>query len=171
MRGLLAVLAVLLLWGLATNLNGPSTRIESAVKGSKTLDSLVTEAKGNLGISGDGEAKTSGCQRPKVAVIRFSRSKYPNIVSHIESSWAQGYAKVRRINRIGTSTRRDKLLEGIPTRPGYDRDEAPAAVLRSTVKASVRYVPSSENRSAGSSLGHQIGKLCDGVRVRYTFTP
>ena len=37
---------------------------------------------------------------------------------------------------------RDQLLQGIPTKPGYDRDEAPAAVLRRKVKADVRYVPS-----------------------------
>lgn len=118
-----------------------------------------------------GTARTTGCVRNDRAVrVKFSRSKYPNIVAHIEHSWALGYPHVLKINRIGTSTRRDKLLQNIPTRPGMDRDEAPAAVLRNTVKADVTYVPSHENRSAGSSLGAQIGKYCDGMRVVYRFT-
>ena len=119
-----------------------------------------------------GEAKTTGCKRPaKPVAVTFSRARYPNIVRHIELSWKRGYPRVLRINRAGADGRRDQLLEGIPTRPGYDRDEAPAAVLRATVRASVRYVPSSENRSAGSRLGSKIGPYCDGVRVRYRFTP
>ncbi|HEX8156957.1 MAG TPA: hypothetical protein VF526_06180 [Solirubrobacteraceae bacterium] len=35
--------------------------------------------------------------------------------------------------------------------------------------ADVMYVPSSENRSHGSSLGSKLRRLCDGTRFRYVF--
>jgi hypothetical protein len=120
--------------------------------------------------AGSGASKTQGCRRPTRPVkIVYSRREYPNITRHIEDSIAKGYPRVLRINRIGTSERRDKLLAGIPTRPGMDRDEYPPAVgRRSPTHASVAYVPSAENRSAGSVLGSRLGRYCD--RVRFTFT-
>jgi hypothetical protein len=112
------------------------------------------------------------CRRPDRDLrITFSKGDYPNIISHIKYSWRAGYPKRLVIWRKGADQRRDQLLQGIPTKPGYDRDEAPAAVLRKKVQADVRYVPSSENRSAGSSLGRQISGYCNGVQVRYRFTP
>jgi len=118
---------------------------------------------------GDGEAKTTNCSR-RPAVVTFSRLRYPNIVRHIEDSWAKGYPRTLTIHRAGASDRRDRLLANIPTRDGFDRDESPAAALRARVKADVRYVPSGENQAAGSSLGGQIGPYCDGTRVTYRFT-
>jgi hypothetical protein len=35
--------------------------------------------------------------------------------------------------------------------------------------ADVMYVPSSENRSHGSSLGAKLRRLCNGVHFRYVF--
>ena len=119
-----------------------------------------------------GQAKTTDCERPKQpVVVELSKSKYPNIVAHIRESWREGYPKVLKINREGADERRDALLADVPTKDGYDRDEAPAAVLRDEVDASVKYIPSSENRSAGSSLGSQIAPYCDGTKVRYRFVP
>jgi hypothetical protein len=72
-------------------------------------------------------------------------------------------------------------LRDLPTRDGYDRDEYPPAVGRGVGpglergrnprgwKADVRYVPSSENRSHGASLGAHLEKFCDGTRFRYAF--
>ena len=134
-------------------------------------DGRVCETLGSSADRRGGTSRTTGCKRPEKPIrVTFSRSKYPNIVAHIKESWREGFPRVLRINRDGTDDRRDALLEGVPTRRGYDRDEAPAAVLRSTVRASVRYVPSSENRSAGSSLGSQLAPYCDGTRVRYRCT-
>jgi hypothetical protein len=134
-------------------------------------------ARGGAGGSsggGDSGQKPSRpqCRRPNHDVrITFSKGDYPNIIRHIEYSFRVGYPKRLVIWRKGADQRRDQLLEGIPTKPGYDRDEAPAAVLRKKVKADVRYVPSGENRSAGSSLGRQLSGFCNGVHVRYRFTP
>ena len=110
------------------------------------------------------------CHRPNHVVrIVFSKSDYPHIIRHIKKSWRVGYRKVLRINRPGADKRRDKALAGIPTKPGFDRDEAPAAVQRKRWRTDVAYVPSSENRSAGASLGYQISPSCNGVRVKYRF--
>jgi len=85
------------------------------------------------------------------------------------------------LNRRGADARRDRLLENYPTRDGYDRDEYPAAVGRGKGrglergrnprgwKADVRYVPSSENRSHGASLGAKLRDFCNGTRFRYVF--
>ena len=89
------------------------------------------------------------------------------------------------VNRKGADKRRDRLLALIPTKPGFDRDEYPEAVGRGKANGSsiglvlgvdpigwladVRYVPSSENRSHGSSLGAKLKKLCNGTRFRYVF--
>jgi hypothetical protein len=89
------------------------------------------------------------------------------------------------LNRMGADERRDRLLDGFPTRPGFDRDEYPAAVGRGKPNgdkrglvrginpvgwmAHVAYVPSRENRSHGSSLGAKLRGFCNGTRFEYVF--
>ena len=128
----------------------------------------------------------AGCKRPrKVARIVFSRARYPNIRRHMIRAVARGWPKVMVVNRRGADARRDRLLRGRPTRRGFDRDEYPAAVGRGRPngqskglvrgrnprgwRADVAYVPSSENRSHGSSLGAKLGRYCNGTRFRYVF--
>lgn len=123
-----------------------------------------------LSKSGSGTAKTSGCKRPsKVVDISFSKTKYPNIFAHTERAIQKGEPKVLILNRRGAEERRKQLLAGIPTKPGFDRDEYAPAVGRDTWKADVEYVPSSENRSHGSSMGIKLRQYCDGTRFRYLF--
>ena len=131
-----------------------------------------TSTGGGSGSGGGQKPSQPHCRRPGRDVrITFSKSSYPNIIRHIKYTWRVGYPKRLVIWRRGADQRRDQLLQGIPTKPGYDRDEAPAAALRKSVQADVRYVPSGENRSAGASLGSQISGYCNGVHVRYRFTP
>lgn len=115
----------------------------------------------------------------------FSRAKYPNIRRHFLAAVKRGWPRVMVLNRKGAEDRRDRLLEDVPTRPGFDRDEYPAAVgrgkpngdLRGLVRgtnpvgwmADVAYVPSRENRSHGSSLGAKLRGFCDGTRFEYAF--
>ena len=85
------------------------------------------------------------------------------------------------LNRPGADARRDRLLAASRPAPGYDRDEYPPAVGRGRGKgltrgsdprgwkADVAYVPSSENRSHGSTLGIKLRRFCDGTRFRYVF--
>ena len=128
----------------------------------------------------------SSCTRPStVQKLLFSSAKYPNIKAHTLAAIAKGWPRVMVLNRKGTDARRDRLLDLIPTKAGFDRDEYPAAVGRGKPNgrqrglvrginpigwlADVQYVPSSENRSHGSSLGAKLRRFCDGTRFRYVF--
>jgi hypothetical protein len=127
-----------------------------------------------------------GCKRPKsVKILSFSKAKYPNIRAHYLRAVAKGWPRIMVVNRKGADARRDRLLEDIPTKAGFDRDEYPAAVGRGRSSglskaltrgitpigwmADVEYVPSGENRSHGSSLGAKLRRLCNGARFRYAF--
>jgi hypothetical protein len=120
--------------------------------------------------SATGATSTSGgadeCVKPDgVQRLVFSRSNYPNIRRHFHGALRRGWPRRLVLNRRGADARRDRLLENIPTREGFDRDEYPPAVGRGKGpglergrhprgwKADVRYLPSSENRSHGASLG------------------
>jgi len=64
----------------------------------------------------------------------------------------------------GPANRRESL-RGIPTRPGYDRDEYPPAMTDEGGRgASVRYIASSENRSAGGVMKGQLRPYCNEQR-------
>jgi hypothetical protein len=122
------------------------------------------------------------CSKPStVQSIMFSKQKYPNIRKHALAAIRAGWPAVLVVNRPGAGARRDRLLEDVPTRDGFDRDEYPPAVGRGRGKGLVRgshprgwmgdvaYVPSAENRSHGSSLGAKLRRFCDGTRFRYVF--
>ena len=125
---------------------------------------------------------TASCTKPsRVQPISFSRTKYPNIRRHFRGAVRRGRPRTLILNRGGADARRDRLLGGFPTREGFDRDEYPPTVGRGRGKglvrgsnprgwkADVRYVPSSENRSHGSTLGIKLRRFCDGTKFRYVF--
>jgi hypothetical protein len=68
-----------------------------------------------------------------------------------------------------------------PGRGGFSRQPHPvhrgpargrasnAAETHAAGRADVEYVPSSENRSHGASLGNKLAEFCNGVRFRYVF--
>ena len=104
-----------------------------------------------------------------LAKIGFSKTKYPNIRRHYLAAVREGWPRVLTLNRSGADRRRDRLLAGIATHRGMDRDEYPPAVARGSYRADVAYVPSSENRSHGSTMGLKLRRYCDGTRFRYVF--
>jgi hypothetical protein len=129
-----------------------------------------------------GATATTSCAKPKgVHRVVFDRAKYPHIRRHFKGALKRGWPRTLVVNRRGADARRDRLLSGYPTRDGYDRDEYPPAVGRGRGKglmkgrhprgwkADVRYVPSSENRSHGASLGGQLRPYCNGTKFRYVF--
>jgi hypothetical protein len=61
----------------------------------------------------------------RVQPIAFSKTKYPNIRRHYPKAVAKGWPRILVINRPGADARRQRLLEDVPTRTGYDRDEYP----------------------------------------------
>jgi len=129
---------------------------------------------------------STSCTRPSgVQRLTFSAEKYPNIQVHADAAIAHGWPRILVVNRPGKGERRERLLQNIPTKPGFDRDEYPPAVgrgrpyndQRGLVRgnnpigwvADVMYVPSSENRSHGASLGNKLRRFCNGTRFRYAF--
>ena len=127
-----------------------------------------------LALAGCGDnlavAERPSCVRPGAVVpIGFSATKYPHIRRHYERAVSAGFPPVLVVHRAGTDVRRDRLLRTTKTRRGLDRDEYPPAVGRTSVRASVAYVPSSENRSHGATLGLKLRRYCDGTRFRYVF--
>ncbi len=92
--------------------------------------------------------------------------RWPNIADHI-ADVRRRYPLVLHIDRAGADENREDSLRGIPTKPGFDRDEYPPAVAREGGEgADVRYVRSSENRSAGSYMGNRLEPYCSGQPFR-----
>jgi hypothetical protein len=132
--------------------------------------------------SGRSGAQHASCVRPDgVVPIGFSATRYPDIRAHFLRAVRRGWPRVLVLDRSGADARRERLLEGMPTRPGMDRDEYPPAVGRGRGahlvsgsnprgwRADVAYVPSAENRSHGSTMGIKLRRFCDGTRFRYVF--
>jgi len=139
--------------------------------------------KGGKKQSGAAPKPEAGCSKPStVQRLGFSATKYPNIRRHFLSAVRHGWPSILVLDRTGASSRRDRLLSGVATKAGYDRDEYPPAVGRgrgsSGLKrganpvgwmASVMLVPSGENRSHGSVMGIKLRHFCSGTRFTYAF--
>jgi Deoxyribonuclease NucA/NucB len=108
------------------------------------------------------------CQRTVVV----SRSRSPLSAQHIDEAQAMGFPSTLTLDRPGAPARRAASLRGIPTRPGLDRDEYPPAVFAENGgAASVRYVPLSDNRSAGRQILTGITGAPDGCRITLVTGP
>ena len=120
--------------------------------------------------------------RRGVQPISFSKTKYPNIKRHAERAIRKGWPSVLVLNRPGADARRDRLLDGLEhprratTATSTRRRSAAAAAPGLTRgsdprgwKADVAYVPSSENRSHGSTMGIKLRRFCDGTKFQYVF--
>jgi hypothetical protein len=116
-------------------------------------------------------ADPAQCRRENRTVkISFSRTKYPNIRKHWLDAIRKDSARTLTIHRKGAAQRRSRVLRNTPTRRGMDRDEYPPAMARkNNRRVSIRHVPSSENRSHGSSMGAKLRRWCSGQRFRVTW--
>ena len=146
------------------------------------LAGLVWVPLGTTGANAGPDTGAAACVKPStVQRLVFSAQKYPNIRRHFRGAVRRGWPRRLVLNRRGADERRERLLRDVPTRDGFDRDEYPPAVGRGRGpglergrnprgwRADVRYVPSSENRSHGASLGNQLEPFCNGTRFRYVF--
>lgn len=115
-----------------------------------------------------GGGQRGNCKRVKRTVaVALSTRRYPHTTRHIRDAIRKGKAKILHIARHLAKRHREQSLKGIPTKKGYDRDEYPPAASREGGKgASVRYVPSSDNRGAGASMGTQLRPYCNGQAFR-----
>lgn len=152
---LLAVAAVLA--GLAVALGG--------LAGDETRDppgAPGTDAPGRV-VAADPE----GCSRTdRVVEIGLSGTRYPAVRAHWERAIAAGRPRVLTIHRADAARRRARLLRGVATAPGKDRDEYPPAMARRTVDADVALVASAQNRGAGAVQGAKLRRWCSGQRFR-----
>lgn len=101
-------------------------------------------------------------------VLVFPSDRYPETSLHIFGAIEQGYSDVCTIDRAGADENRKESLKGIPTMEGYDRDEWPMAMCEEGGKgASVAYISASDNRGAGSWVGHELSQYEDGERILF----
>ena len=111
-------------------------------------------------------ASQSACLRvSKLIVIDLDNVKHRNIIDHALDARRSGHPRILHIARHEQRANRRASLRAIPTRRGFDRDEYPPAMSDEGGKgADVRYIKSSENRSAGSLMGLQLRRYCNGQR-------
>lgn len=115
-------------------------------------------------------ADPEGCRRvDRVVDVGLSSTRYPAVRAHWDRAIAAGRPRVLVLRRSGASRRRSRLLAGMPTRPGRDRDEYPPAAARATVDADVAYVDATQNRGAGSVQGIKLRRYCSGQRFRFVW--
>lgn len=125
---------------------------------------------GPLRTPGDGDERSAdppNCRLvPGVVDIGLSGTAYPEVREHWERAIRRGEPRVLRVRRAGADDRRRRLLAGVPTRPGHDRDEYPPAMARTTVRADVALVDARQNRGAGAVQGVKLRRWCSGQRFR-----
>jgi RHS repeat-associated protein len=104
--------------------------------------------------------------------VYIDPSKYPEAAGHAADAQKAGQPDVLTVQRPGATGRRAAATAGTPTQAGTDRDEYPPAVAAEGGRgASVRNIPSSDNRGAGASVGRQIKDVPNGGRIRVVPKP
>jgi hypothetical protein len=127
----------------------------------------VTVVVGGLALAASGAhgvtEKQSACTiTTKVVVVDLDDVKHRHIIDHALDARRNGKPRILHIRRDEADANRRASLKGIPTKPGFDRDEYPPAMSDEGGKgADVRYVRSAENRSAGSVMSRQLGSYCN----------
>jgi hypothetical protein len=109
---------------------------------------------------------------PTCKVVDLDDRRHARILDHAHDAIDRGLPERLTIKRDEAAGNRRLSLRGIPTRAGHDRDEYPPATADEGGKgASVRYVRSSENRSAGAQLALELRGLPEGACFRYEARP
>jgi hypothetical protein len=126
-----------------------------------------------------GQTPAPACTRLALpVVVNLDDVKHAHLIAHEREAIAKGQPRTLTLERDNAAGRRAQDLRGIPTRPGFDRDEWPIAASEEAglhsdgSRADVAYVASAENRSGGAALAHAFahggvdgGPLCDGQRL------
>lgn len=110
-------------------------------------------------------AQNESCNRAPnglAVVVNLDNEEHRGTISHVFAAVLEGQPRVLHIDRADADVHRRASLRGIPTRAGFDRDEYPPASSREGgAGASVAYVRSHDNRSAGSKMGHDLAGYCE----------
>jgi len=114
-------------------------------------------------------AKKRACNLAKV--VCYSRLRFPETAPAYKAADGHRPARLLTVDRGGATSRRKAALAGTPTKPGFDRDEYPFAITRQGgAGATITYVTSSENRSAGAYLRNELKDIEDGERFLFVVT-
>lgn len=145
----------------AINLDGsPATTSDKFFAAAGSLIPAVSGSAIKKGLNAIGD------KIDDIVEIFIDSQKHPASAKHLDEAISAGKSNEGVIDRAGASNRRKENLRGKETEKGKDRDEAPPAVIDTGEKASVKSIPSSDNRGAGGSIGRQMSMLPDGQKVR-----
>ena len=142
---------------------GSGVQITDSVNKTEVKDIVEkTEAKKNI----DGEELS---QTTDIVEIKLPKSKYPESAQHIEDAIKNGQPDVLTIKRGEANANRRASLKGLDKVPGKDLDEYPPAMFQEGGQgSSVRPINPSDNRGAGSTIGHRLRPYLDGTKVKIT---
>lgn len=99
--------------------------------------------------------------------VYIDPEEYPESAQHAGDAQAAGQPGVLTVDRPGAAGRRRSSTTGTPPQAGKDRDEYPPAMTQQGGQgASVRPISPSDNRGAGSSIGHQTRDVPNGGKIR-----
>lgn len=135
----------------------------SALSATILVGSLLLGTPGAHSVTHD---RSATCIRtPELVVVDLDNVKHRHILRHVFDARRNGQPRVLHIFREEGPANRRESLRGIPTRPGFDRDEYPPAMTDEGGKgASARYIGSGENRSAGGVMKGQLRPYCNEQR-------
>lgn len=103
-------------------------------------------------------------------VVEVSKDKYPESAQHAQEAIESGQPEVLTIDRSNAADHRKQALSGQTRVPGMDLDEYPPAMFAEGGSgASVKPIPSSDNRGAGASIGNQLRGYENGRKVIIKF--
>ena len=104
-----------------------------------------------------------------IVEIKLPKSKYPESAQHIEDAIKNGQPDVLTIKRGEANANRRASLKGLDKVPGKDLDEYPPEMFQEVGQgSSVRPINPSDNRGAGSTIGHRLRPYLDGTKVKIT---
>ena len=103
-------------------------------------------------------------------ILKLDSKIYPETAQHIKEAIAKGHPSTVRWAPTGAKQNRKASLFGIPCEVGKDRDEWPMACFKEGgAGASVKCIDPSDNRGAGSSIGHAIrgAQIQNGAKIKF----
>ena len=151
-------------------ISGATHATVQAIQNSFSSDNSKTAPAPQSNPAPGTQTGTEAGSQPKDVYI--DPSKYPASAGHAADAQAAGHPDVLTVDRPGSDARGDAALAGHGTQAGTDRDEYPPKVTQEGGKgASVRNIPSSDNRGAGASVGNQIRTVPNGGQIRIVPKP
>lgn len=128
-------------------------------------------------------------KRSRPVIVNLDNRKHRDVLRHAWVAQRAGQPELLRIDRPETdanrraslrhtpswgdlSTAEQRRIDPAPPLDPHDRDEYPPAMSDEGGRgASVRYIGASANRSAGSTMGGQLRKFCNGQVFRFERKP